>query len=81
MRAFPLGVGIDEDPASGAANAAIAAFLEESGALGELGSRYRVSQGREIGHDAVLELSIDAEREVWVGGRTLPVIRGTLDWG
>ena len=80
VRAFPLGVGIDEDPASGAANAAIAAFLEESGALGELGSRYRVSQGREIGHDAVLELSVDAEREVWVGGRTQPVIRGTLDW-
>ena len=80
VRAFPLGVGIDEDPASGAANAAIAAFLEESGALGALGSRYRVSQGREIGHDAVLELSIDAEREVWVGGRTQPVIRGTLDW-
>ena len=80
VRAFPLGVGIDEDPASGAANAAIAAFLEESGALSELGSRYRVSQGREIGHDAVLELSVDAEREVWVGGRTQPVIRGTLDW-
>lgn len=80
VRAFPLGVGIDEDPASGAANAAIAAFLEEAGALGELGHRYRVSQGREIGHDAVLELSIDAQREVWVGGGTQPVIRGTLDW-
>ncbi|MFT3807473.1 PhzF family phenazine biosynthesis protein [Arenimonas sp.] len=80
VRAFPLGVGIDEDPASGAANAAIAAFLEEAGALRELGTRYRVSQGREIGHDAVLELGIDAQREVWVGGRTQPVIRGTMDW-
>ena len=80
VRAFPLGVGIDEDPASGAANAAIAAFLEETGALGELGARYRVSQGREIGHDAVLELSIDAQSDVWVGGRTQTVIRGTLDW-
>lgn len=80
VRAFPLGVGIDEDPASGAANAAIAAFLEEAGALDGLGSRYRVSQGREIGHDALLELGIDTQREVWVGGRTQTVIRGTLDW-
>lgn len=80
VRAFPLGVGIDEDPASGAANAAIAAFLEEAGALGDLGSRYRVSQGREIGHDALLELGIDEQSDVWVGGRTQTVIRGTLDW-
>ncbi len=80
VRAFPLGVGIVEDPASGAANAAIAAFLDEAGALGELGSHYRVSQGREIGHDATLELRFDAARDVWVGGRTQVVIRGTLDW-
>jgi PhzF family phenazine biosynthesis protein len=80
VRAFPLGVGIDEDPASGAANAAIAAFLDEAGALGDLGRHYRVSQGREIGHDATLELSIDDNSEVWVGGRCQTVIRGEIDW-
>jgi PhzF family phenazine biosynthesis protein len=80
VRAFPLGVGIDEDPASGAANAAIAAFLDEAGALGALGRHYRVSQGREIGHDATLELSIDLDGEVWVGGRCQTVIRGEIDW-
>lgn len=80
VRAFPLGVGIDEDPASGAANAAIAAFLDEAGALGDLGRHYRVSQGREIGHDATLELSIDDEGEVWVGGQCQTVIRGEMDW-
>ena len=80
VRAFPLGVGIDEDPASGAANAAIAAFLDEANALGELGRRYRVSQGREIGHDATLELQIDDDGEVWVGGRCQTVIRGEIEW-
>ncbi len=80
VRAFPLGVGIEEDPASGAANAAIAAFLDEAGALGSLGRRYRVSQGREIGRDATLELSIDDARDVWVGGCCQTVIRGELDW-
>ena len=46
----------------------------------ELGRRYRVSQGREIGHDATLELAIDDDGEVWVGGCCQTVIRGELDW-
>lgn len=80
VRAFPLGVGIDEDPASGAANAAIAAFLDESAALGALGTTYRVSQGREIGRDAILELRIDEQHEVWVGGESRTLIDGVIDW-
>lgn len=80
VRAFPLGVGIAEDPASGAANAAIAAFLHETNQLGALGRRYRVSQGREIGRDAVLTLEVDAEGEVWVGGDCRTVLRGELQW-
>ncbi len=80
VRAFPLGVGIVEDPASGAANAAIAAFLDEADALGELGTSFRVSQGREIGRDATLLLHIDAEREVWVGGHSQTVVRAQLNW-
>lgn len=80
VRAFPLGVGIDEDPASGAANAAIAAFLDESGALGELGTAYRVSQGREMGRDARLLLRLDGERQVWVGGNCETVVEGSFRW-
>ena len=80
VRAFPLGVGIFEDPASGAANAAIAAFLLETGHIGSLGHRYIVSQGREIGRDAVLTLEVDSNDDVWVGGDCQTVIRGELDW-
>lgn len=80
VRAFPQGVGIDEDPASGAANAAIAAYLDETGLLEGLGRRYRASQGREIGRDAVLDLAVDSERQVWVGGGCITVVRGKLDW-
>jgi predicted PhzF superfamily epimerase YddE/YHI9 len=39
-----------------------------------------VSQGREIGRDARLELRLDGDRQVWVGGRCQPVIAGTLAW-
>ena len=80
VRAFPMGVGLREDPASGAANAAIAAFLDESNALGALGRRYRVSQGREIGRDARLSLEIDDEGQVWVGGQCHLVVDGRLHW-
>lgn len=80
VRAFPLGVGISEDPASGAANAAIAAFLEEAGALDGIGDSYVVSQGREMARDAQLMVDLDADRSVWVGGQCHTVVRGDIRW-
>ena len=69
-----------EDAASGAANAVLAAWLDERDALPGSGKRYTVSQGREVGHDALLELRIDGDGEVWSGGQVQTVIRGTIDW-
>ncbi|MDQ1118559.1 PhzF family phenazine biosynthesis protein [Pseudoxanthomonas winnipegensis] len=69
-----------EDAASGAANAVLAAWLDQRGALPGSGGRYVASQGREVGFDALLELSIDAAGEVWSGGQVQTVVRGTLDW-
>ena len=80
VRAYPLGVGLNEDPASGAANAAIAAFLDEAGALEDLGHAYRVSQGREMSRDAQLQLGIDPQGQVWVGGQCHTVVLGKLHW-
>lgn len=79
VRAFPAGVGIDEDPASGAANGLIAGYLEQAEPRSALTHGYRVSQGREIGHDAQIHIRIDADG-VWVGGPTCSVIRGELEW-
>ncbi|MFA0923345.1 PhzF family phenazine biosynthesis protein [Xanthomonas fragariae] len=69
-----------EDAASGAANAVLAAWLDSRHALPGKERRYVVSQGREIGFDALLELCIDANGDVWSGGQVQTVIRGTLDW-
>lgn len=69
-----------EDAASGAANAVLAAWLDERNALPGSGKHYLASQGREVGHDALLELSIDAHGDVWSGGQVQTVIRGTIDW-
>ena len=79
-RAFVGGPGVFEDAASGAANATLAAWLALRDALPGHEGRYRVSQGREVGHDARLEMHVDADGEVWSGGQVVSVVRGTIDW-
>ncbi len=80
VRAFVGAPAPFEDAASGAANATLAAWLAERDALPGEGGFYRVSQGREVGHDAIIELDVDADRQVWSGGRACTVVRGMLDW-
>jgi PhzF family phenazine biosynthesis protein len=80
VRAFPAGVGIVEDPASGAANGLIAAWLRMAEPHGPLASGYQVSQGREMGHDALIEVEIDGDGAVWVGGRSNAIVCGEVDW-
>ena len=70
-----------EDAASGAANATLAAWLADRDALPGDGGFYRISQGREVGHDAIIELTVDANGDVWSGGRVCSVVRGEIDWG
>jgi len=79
VRALPAGVGIVEDPASGAANGLIAAWIAHAEPNGALARGYRVSQGREIGHDAAIVIRIEDDR-IWVGGRTRTIVRGNVDW-
>ncbi len=69
-----------EDAASGAANATLAAWLASQDALPSPDGRYRISQGREVGHDAIIELHVDDAGEVWSGGRARTVVSGTIDW-
>lgn len=69
-----------EDAASGAANATLAAWLAAQDALPGDSGFYRISQGREVGHDAIIELRVDADGDVWSGGRVQSVIEGRIDW-
>ena len=79
VRAFPSGVGIAEDPASGAANGLIAAYVALREPHGALARGYTVSQGREIGHDARILIRYE-DGAAWVGGRTETVVVGTAHW-
>lgn len=69
-----------EDAASGAANATLAAWLASQDALPGDGGFYRISQGREVGHNAIIELTVDAEGDVWSGGRVCTVVEGAIRW-
>lgn len=78
VRAFVPADGIPEDPVTGSANAAIAAWLHANGALPA--PRFASSQGRELGRDGVVEIEVDPEGEVWIGGQTQTVVAGRLAW-
>ncbi|NIJ79880.1 PhzF family phenazine biosynthesis protein [Xanthomonas cannabis] len=80
VRAFCPGDGIPEDPVTGSANACIAARLHGENRLPGAGLHYVASQGREVGRDGRIHIEVDAAGEVWIGGTTLQVIDGRIDW-
>jgi PhzF family phenazine biosynthesis protein len=80
VRAFVGAPAAFEDAASGAANATLAAWLKSRDALPGGRDHYTVSQGREVGHDARLQLRVDAEGDVWSGGHVRTVVSGRIDW-
>lgn len=78
VRAFCPGDGIAEDPVTGSANAAIGALLHQRGELAAIGARYRVSQGREVGRDGVVEVQVEADGAVWIGGHCAACVEGVI---
>lgn len=80
VRAFCPADGIPEDPVTGSANACIAAALADAGRMPGADGRYVASQGREVGRDGKVEVRVDGNGEVWIGGRVQAVIRGHVHW-
>jgi PhzF family phenazine biosynthesis protein len=80
VRAFCPADNIPEDPVTGSAQAAIAAQLAEAGRVPGEDGRYVGSQGRELGRDGRVEVRVDDDGEVWIGGFVQPVIDGMVVW-
>lgn len=80
VRAFVGAPAAFEDAASGAANATLAAWLKSRDALPGRNGRYIVSQGREVGYDARLQLRVDEAGDVWSGGHVRTIVTGQIDW-
>ncbi|MEG1680781.1 MAG: PhzF family phenazine biosynthesis protein, partial [Stenotrophomonas sp.] len=71
---------VPEDPVTGSANALIAAWLQQHGQLPGNSGNYVVSQGREVGRDGRVQISIDTQGSVWIGGQVQAVIYGQVRW-
>jgi PhzF family phenazine biosynthesis protein len=68
--------GLIEDPATGSLNASVGQWLFDAGyAQG----RYVAAQGTKIGRQARIAVSEDGAGQVWVGGKTLTLVNGTID--
>ena len=75
VRAFAAAVGIPGDPVTGSLNASLAQWLIPTG-LAPL--RYVASQGARVGRGGRVHIEQDADGTVWVGGRSVTRVRGTL---
>ena len=82
VRAFCPGdaVNVPEDPVTGSANALVGALLHAQGRLPAGDGGYIASQGRELGRDGRVQVRVDADGEVWIGGEVRQVIQGSVDW-
>jgi PhzF family phenazine biosynthesis protein len=79
VRAFAPADGVPEDPVTGSANAAIGAYLRETGGLDAIGASYRASQGREVGRDGYVDVCVDATTgDVEIGGQSVTCMDGLI---
>jgi trans-2,3-dihydro-3-hydroxyanthranilate isomerase len=82
-RMFAPLYGVPEDPATGSANVALIGLLASLRPEAELRLDLRIAQGVDMGRSSVLEAA--AERTggritgLWIGGRGVPVMRGTIE--
>ena len=76
VRAFCPGLGINEDPVTGSLNAGFAVWLTGEG---RLPPSYVARQGTALGRDGRVQITTDDDGDLWVGGSSRTVVRGTVD--
>lgn len=73
---FPAGGVTVEDPVTGSFNAALAQWLLGAGLAG---APYLVQQGTVLGRRGQVRITQDADGQVWVGGRAVTCVAGTVE--
>jgi PhzF family phenazine biosynthesis protein len=74
VRAFVPDIGVPEDPVTGSLNAGLGQWLAGS----VLPARYVASQGTVLHRRGRVDVRLDAEGAVWVGGATTTTVRGEV---
>jgi trans-2,3-dihydro-3-hydroxyanthranilate isomerase len=83
VRMFAPLLGISEDPATGSGNAALAGLLASLRPERDLKLQLGIAQGIEMGRPSLLEAVADKRdgevTAMWIGGKCVSVMRGTLE--
>ena len=78
VRTFAPSCGVEEDPVCGSGNGSVAAFRWQRGLLPPGGTEYVAAQGRSVGRDGRVRISVDANGNVCVGGACVTSVEGSL---
>jgi PhzF family phenazine biosynthesis protein len=78
VRTFAPSCGVVEDPVCGSGNGSVAAFRWQRGLLPPGGTAYVAAQGRCVGRDGRVKISVDANGSVCVGGACVTSVEGSL---
>ena len=78
VRSFAPACGVNEDPVCGSGNGCVAVFRADRGLLPDAGARYEATQGRCLGRDGKIAVSVDATGKVQVGGACVTTVEGSL---
>ncbi len=78
VRSFAPSSGVGEDPVCGSGNGAVAVLRRERGLTPAGGATYTASQGQRVGRDGLVEVEIDGNGEVVLGGSCVTCVEGIL---
>ncbi|GGC77822.1 PhzF family phenazine biosynthesis protein [Undibacterium terreum] len=78
VRTFAPSCGVEEDPVCGSGNGSVAAFRWERGLLSSSARDYVATQGRCVGRDGRIQVSVDANGKIFIGGSCVTCVEGSL---
>lgn len=79
VRSFAPSSGVDEDPVCGSGNGSVAAYQWARGLLPPGGKDYVAAQGRCVGRDGRIKVTVAANGAVRVGGSCVTCVEGSLE--
>jgi len=79
IRCFAPAFGVPEDPVTGSANAALAAYMARHGLLEQTGREYLATQATELGRDGRVYVRVlDESGRAEIGGQAVTVVEGEI---
>ena len=76
VRSFAPAQGVHEDPVCGSGNGAVAVLVKEEHLLEK--SHYLASQGQKCGRSGLIEVDLDNQGQILIGGQAVECIKGQI---